>query len=165
VFPRATPVVPDNVVSTKRYRLPESPDQFPENEPPSFGSRLTPVVPIPAWPSELATTRPPAFQSQQPPPPREAADDYPEIEAFPLSRVSHPELHLDPVQYPPDESPLEEPEEEFIPPRSLFRSIFTKLLFTLIFSGVLVLLAYELSLKFGIPWLDVRRLIAAARGQ
>src|SRR5262249_23802018 len=57
-------------------------------------------------------------------------------------------------------APAEEPVEEIAVPRSLFRSVISKLLFFFIFPRILPLLAYELSVVFHIPWLAVRRLLA-----
>jgi hypothetical protein len=193
-FPPGAPLPPEEVVSTKRYRASHE-QGFSDEEPPSFGSRRTPVMPAPEWPPALLTTPrppPPAFPggspyagaprspfppaanpfrgvSQPPLPPaanpfHDAGDDGPELEAFPLSRVSHPELRAEAENSLSTEMPFTDLDDEEPPlPRSLMRTLVAKLLFLSIFSAVLALLAYEASMKFGIPWLDVRRLFAAVR--
>jgi hypothetical protein len=142
---------------TTRYRLPDDTARFSSEEPPSFGSRLTPVVPPPGFPSEpgpdpfgaTVASSPPAYGTPES-----------EMAAFPLARESRSDLRVEAMEALRVESPPDPPLD--LPPvrRPLGRSIVAKVLFLAIFSAAMVLLAYEISVVFHIPWLDVRWVLA-----
>lgn len=68
--------------------------------------------------------------------------DGPSMAAFPLTR---------PLSVPPEDPPE---------PRRRTRSVLSKLLFLVIFSVMLTLLACEISIAFKVPWLDPRPALA-----
>jgi hypothetical protein len=91
-----------------------------------------------------------------------AANQHRSMSAFPLTRpTSVREFSNGAANYPSDDVrrpiPLSSYPPVRHPPR---RSLLAKLLFWAIFCGAVILLAYEMSIMFQLPWLDPRRLFA-----
>ena len=137
-----------------------------DDEPLSLDSRPTPVVPLSAFLAQDSATRPTndgAFgtRSHSKPP-----TDRPTVPA-PASGDLRGETPSIPIPEPIDDqldgaaslSPSEMPPDgESIPPP--VRSPYAHALFVVVFAGILVLLGYELSIKYHIPLPHLRSWLA-----
>jgi hypothetical protein len=177
-MPSLGPRPPAAASGTRRVEIPAASEgQFPPEEPSSFDTRRTPVVPA-CWPE----------QQDDEPRPTEAGPDI-EIEAAPQSDTSSASKEVAPAPQS-DTSPASEPiaslaggevaffeappQYSFTPPvlvseaprvrPSLLRSIVTKMLFVLITGATLILLCYEGSVATHTPSLHPRRLLSAIIG-
>jgi len=178
--PRTPSFDPSNPGAVSGTRLiPAAPrdGEFPAEEPSSFDTRRTPVVPA-KWPvsdDESRPTRPPpegpTVESGTPEVDGTAARDASAAAPAPVSQAVSISL-VPPANGEPDffETP---PQYSIAPPfviaepptvpASPLRTMLSKLLFTTIACAVVILLSYEVSVALHVPALDPRRLLDWSR--
>ena len=112
-----------------------APEGFPAQESVSFDKLLTPVVPA-GWPEND------------------------EESVVPSADVEHTFWTAPPAYSTPPDEPFVE-----LPPARLSwaRSMLMQVLFMIILFGVAMLLCYEISVAYHLPWIDPRRLVARLR--
>ena len=123
---------------------------FRAEEPVSFDKRLTPVVPA-LWPEPVTARANLAPISVSP-----ASQPGPAISVSPAPASSeHPFWDTPPAySMPPADLVSQRP----LPKPSRARALLTKLVFMLILCAVAMLLCYEISVAYHLPWLDPRLL-------
>jgi hypothetical protein len=173
-MPSLGPGQPGAASGTRRVEMPAaSGDEFPPEEPSSFDTRRTPVVPA-HWPEQDAAPRPTeadAHIEEETAPPSDASLAAGPVAPAPpsdTSSASEPVAPLAGSEVAFFEAP---PQYSVTPPvlvseaprvaSSLLRSIVTKMLFALITGATLLLLFYEASVATHTPSLDPRRLVSA----
>lgn len=140
---------------------------FADKEPPSFNSRLTPVVPMPAVvPSATpvgSTTAIHAVDTSLLAIAAGALSSEEEELLLSSERIASVSIEVDSAQSSgaPHRAPETAPTATSVAPRrGPLRSILTKVLFLATFGAALALLVFEASVKLGHKWPSVRVLLA-----
>jgi hypothetical protein len=140
---------------------------FADKEPPSFNSRLTPVVPTPAFvPNETlvgSTTAIHAVDTSLLAITAGSLSSEEEELLLSSERIASVSIEVDSARSsgPFQRAPEAPPSATSVVPRSrLFRSIVTKVFFLAIFGAALAMLVFEASVKLGHKWPSVHGLLA-----
>ena len=148
------------VSGTQRVQAPQASDEgvFPAEEPSSFDTRRTPVVPA-QWPERAGDER--ATLPAPSPEPAPSAEVKITVAERQEGDVGDPGFFEAPPKYSaPPEVLVSEPPR---PRPSPLRWMLTRLLFGLVLCAIATLACYELTIAFHLPWLDPRLLLGRLR--